>query len=215
MAGPEGTTVHVVDDDAAFRESTSLLLKTVGLSPVCYSTAVEFLERFDNSKRGCAIIDIRMPIMSGLQLQQELNALKCTLPIVIVTAYANVNSAVRAMSLGATDLIEKPFSSQQLLDAVHHAIGEDIAQRKLQAATASFNERLRKLTAREQEVLRLVCDGMSSREIGLQLGVSFKTIQAHRGKIMSKMGASSLPHLVRMCFSQRFPNNLSRQDESQ
>ncbi len=190
--------VHAVDDDPAFLQSVEFLVKSVSLGIETYSSATEFLERFNTDGVGCVIIDVRMPIVSGLELQDRIRRIDPEFPIIILTAYADVSLAVRAMKSGAFDFLEKPVSDQILLDTVHHAIQTDDKRRRDNADAQRTIERFQRLTSREMEVLELVVEGLSSKEIAEQLTVSFKTVEAHRSKIMKKTEAASLPHLIRM-----------------
>lgn len=194
----DDAVVHVVDDDAAFRESVEFLVKTVSLEVKSYSSASEFIEQFDAKASGCIIVDVRMPIISGLELQDRIRRIDPETPVIFLTAYADVALAVRAMKSGAFDFLEKPVGDQVLLDAIHLAIQQDQTRRQSTADSHDIIERFRRLTSREMEVLELVVEGLSSKEIATQLHVSFKTVEAHRSKIMKKTEATSLPHLVRM-----------------
>lgn len=202
--GPKNElSVYVVEDDAALRKSLCWLVESVGLRVKPFASAQQFLEFYRPGLSGCLILDVRMPGMSGLELQQRLKEQKCHLPIIIITGYADVPMAVRAMKAGAIDFIEKPVSDQTLLDRVQQAIAEEAETSVSRADQIQFNSRLELLTGREKEVMHKVIAGMSSREIGLELGVSFKTVEAHRAKIMKKMQASSVPQLVRMYLSSK------------
>lgn len=193
-----GAMVHVVDDDAAFRQSIEYLVNTVNLAVRSYASASEFIEKYDPDSIGCVIVDVRMPIISGLELQERIRRIDPQIPVIILTAYADVSLAVRAMKNGAIDFLEKPVGDQMLLDTIHHAIQHDERRRKSSANMQRTTERFQRLTSREMEVLELVVEGLSSKEIADQLDVSFKTVEAHRSKIMKKTEATSLPHLIRM-----------------
>lgn len=194
----DDAVVHVVDDDPAIRESIKYLVETVHLTVRTFGSAQEFLDSFDRATFGCVIADVRMPNLSGLDLQDRLLEERITIPVIVLTAYADVAMAVRAMKGGAVDFIEKPVSDQRLLDVVHHAIETDRKLRQSISVSQEVAARFQRLTAREQEVLVQVVEGLSSKEIADQLGVSFKTVEAHRSKIMKKTEAKSLPHLIRM-----------------
>ncbi len=191
-------TVHVVDSDAASRQSISDLVSTVGLSVKTHSSAVSFMETCDFATVGCVITEVRMPKLSGLELQKRIKRVAAEIPVIILTAYANVELTVRAFKNGAVDFLEKPIGEQVLLDAVNNAIKKCNSRRKSSADTRRKLQCFEQLTSRETQVLDLVVEGMSSKKIGAKLGVSFKTVEAHRSKIMKKTSASSLPHLIRM-----------------
>ena len=191
-------TVHIVDDDPAIRKSLRWLIESIGLPGKLHPSAQAFLEAYDASVPGCVVLDVRMPGMSGLDLQERLRELGHQIPVIIVTGYGDVPMAVRAMKAGAIDFIEKPVSDQILLDHIQRAIAADVDNHQRQALSAEVLHRVQKLTRRERQVMHLVIAGKSSREIAEELGVSFKTVEAHRAKIMKKMEARSVPHLIRM-----------------
>lgn len=197
-------TVFVVDDDAALRKSLCWLIESINLKVKTFSSARAFLDSYDPQTPGCLVLDVRMPGMSGLELQAKLSTDGVAIPIIVITGYGDVPMAVRAMRAGAVDFIEKPVSDQVLLDRIQQAIAEDSKRRAARHEQSEFHERLELLTPREREVLRMVVAGLSSREIGEQLDVSFKTIEAHRAKIMKKMEATGVPHLVRMAIQAGF-----------
>jgi two-component system, LuxR family, response regulator FixJ len=194
----EEPTVFVVDDDKAMRKSLRWLIESVNLQVETFESAQEFLEKLDSDRPGCIVLDVRMPGMSGLDLQDYLRENGVDIPIIIITAYGDVPMAVRAIKAGALDFIEKPVCDQVLLDHIHDAIELDQKRRQTKAENQEVAERLETLTKREAEVMNLVVAGMSSKEIAADLGVSFKTIEAHRAKIMKKMDAKSVPHLIHM-----------------
>lgn len=191
-------TVFVVDDDPAVRKSLCWLMESVGLRVETFASAQEFLAAHDPDQPGCVVLDVRMPGMSGLDLQEQLRERGCRAPIIVMTAYGDVPMAVRAMKSGAVHFFEKPVSEQVLLDFIQRAIADDLSRRASEEQEREIEHRFARLTKRESEVLRMVVDGFSSKEVGARLGVSFKTIEAHRAKIMRKMEADSVPHLIRM-----------------
>lgn len=195
-------TVFIVDDDPAIRKSLTWLVESVDLTAEAYESAAAFLEAFGDDRPGCIVCDIRMPGMSGLDLQERLRANGSNIPIIILTGYGDVATAVRAMKAGATDFLEKPVGEQVLIEQIQRAISRDAALRAGRGEQQMLGERLRRLTRREQEVMTLVIEGYSSRQIAAQLGVSFKTVEAHRAKVMRKMQAKSVPHLIRMSLRQ-------------
>lgn len=191
-------TVFVVDDDRAMRKSLRWLIESVNLRVETFESATDFLEKFNNDRPGCVVLDVRMPGMSGLDLQDHLRSHNVDIPIIIITAFGDVPMAVRAIKAGALDFIEKPVCDQVLLDHIHDAIELDQRQRQTRTENREVAERLKTLTKREAEVMGYVVAGMSSKRIADELGVSFKTIEAHRAKIMKKMNAESVPHLIHM-----------------
>jgi two-component system response regulator FixJ len=190
-------TVFIVDDELPVRKSLRWLIESVGLKAQAFESAAEFLSSFDPQRPGCLVLDIRMPGMSGLDLQERLLERGSKLPVIFVTAHADVPSAVRSMKHGAVNLFEKPVSEQLLLDQIQQCLQQDREQREAAALLAVMSARYNSLTAREAEVLDHVAGGYSSREIGDLLDVSYKTVEAHRAKIMKKMQADSVPDLIR------------------
>ena len=197
MPQPE-PTVFVVDDDRAMRESLSWLLDSVGLRVRSYATAADFLAEHDPAQPGCLVLDVRMPGMSGLDLQAELARRGVELPTIVITGHAEVSMAVRAVKAGALDFIEKPFSDQLLLDRVRQALEIDLEVREVRRRREDALRRLATLTAREREVLNLVVAGKQNKEIASELGVSPKTVEVHRAHVMSKMCVDSLAELIRI-----------------
>ncbi len=191
-------TVFVVDDDPAVRRSSRTLFETAGLRTEVFATAQEFLETYDASRPGCLVLDVRMPHMSGLELQDVLLARGAILPIIIITGHGEIPTAVRAMKAGAVDLFEKPFSSQALLERVRAAIGRDARTRDARARHDEIRDRVNQLTNRQREVFDAVLAGKSNRRIAAELGVSTKAVESHRAKLMAAMRADSVVHLARM-----------------
>jgi len=191
-------TVFVVDDDEAVRTSLRLLLKSVGLPVETCASAQEFLDRFDADRPGCLVLDIRMPGMSGLELQERLNAMHAMIPVVFITGHGDVPMAVEAMQHGAVDFIQKPFRDQDLLDRINQALEKDRENRAGLHARDTIRARIAELTPREREVLDLVTAGKANKVIAGDLNVSQRTVEIHRARVMEKMEASSLAHLVRM-----------------
>jgi RNA polymerase sigma factor (sigma-70 family) len=191
-------TVFVVDDDAALRESLRWLIESVGLRVATYDSAQSFLAEYDPARPGCLVLDIRMPGQSGLELQEKLRERGSDIPIIVITAYAEVPMAVRAFKAGAVDFIEKPFSDQVLLDRIQQAVEKDRQRRHEMEKREKLLVRVDRLTPREREVLQLIVAGKPSKVIAADLGVSQKTIEVHRSRIMAKMEANSLASLVRI-----------------
>ncbi len=190
-------TVFVVDDDAQVRESLCWLINSVGLEVESYASAREFLDRYDREEPGCLILDLRMPGMGGLQLQQQLTAQGVIIPIIMISAYGDVPAAVQAMKAGAVDFIEKPFTDQLLLERVHQAIERDAQYRRQRRQRADFDARFALLTPRQREVLEMVVAGSATKQIAFQLGISPRTVEVHRSHIMETMQADSVADLVR------------------
>ena len=194
----EKSTVFIVDDDEAVRDSLSWLMQSVGLNTETFHSADAFLQGFGEDRPGCLLLDIRMPGMSGLELQNVLRERGFRLPLVVISGHADVPMAVRALKAGAFDFVEKPFNDQLLLDTVQRAIEQDREQRQSLAQIDEWRARLDTLTPREHEVLELVVAGASNKQISSELGVSLKTVEAHRARVMDKLQADSLSQLVRM-----------------
>lgn len=194
-------TVFIVDDEAEVRDALKLLMDSVGLAAETFASAQEYLDQFDAHRFGCLVLDIRMPGMSGLELQERLFKEPLHPPMVIITGHGDVPMAVRALQAGAVDFIEKPFRDQVLLDSVHRAITRDAEQRGEASRLADIEARLQRLTPREREVLDLIMTGMRNKVIAVELGVSQSTVEAHRSKVMEKMEAKTLSDLMRMMLS--------------
>jgi two-component system response regulator FixJ len=199
MAEP---TVFVIDDEPAIRDSLAMLLRSVGLASRTFPSAPAFLEAFDGGTPGCAIADVRMPGMSGLELQEALRARGARLPVIIITGHGDIAMAVRAMKAGAADFIEKPFNEQVLLDAVHRALAQGRADAPAAGANRTEIEtRVATLTPREREVMLLIAEGRPNKVVATRLGLSTRTVEVHRAKVMEKMSARSLAELVRMAIA--------------
>ena len=190
--------VYVVDDDEAVRDSLKLLLESAELVCETFASAGEFLEGHDPGQHACLVADIRMPGMSGLELQDELNRRASTIPILFITGHGDVPMAVDAMKSGALDFIQKPFRDEDLLNRIHEALQQDATHRESNRAIAEIRDRRSRLTARETEVMERVVKGHANKVIAFDLGVSQRTIEIHRARVMQKMGARSLAELVRM-----------------
>jgi FixJ family two-component response regulator len=190
--------VHVVDDDPEVRRSLQLLMESVSLEVECYGSAAEFLGAYDPSRPGCLILDVRMPGMSGLELQDQLVRANSSLPIIMITAYGEVSLAVRAMRTGAIDFVEKPFSRQELLDRVHAAIETSVQEQQKKRSQAEIADRLAKLTERERQVMDLMVAGHQTKDIATRLGISPKTVDNHRSRVFDKTGAEGVAELVWM-----------------
>jgi two-component system response regulator FixJ len=190
--------VFIVDDDEAVRNSLRLLLKSVGLTASALSTGREFLETYKPAQPGCLVLDVRMPGMSGLELQEQLNHQGAVIPVIFITGHGDIPMAVEAMQAGAFDFLQKPFRDQHLIDCIQRALAKDRATRAELKERSAIRERLESLTPREREILTLVTSGKPNKIMAAELGVSQRTVEIHRARVMEKMGATSLAQLVRM-----------------
>jgi len=197
-ASSQNSTVYIVDDDQAIRHAMELLMRSVGLDYQIFHSADDFLSGYSNDRAGCLVLDIRMPGMGGLELQEKLNDMGSTLPIIFITGHGDVPMAVEAMQKGAVDFIQKPFRDQELLDRIGEALKTDQERRSEREEKAEVLERIGKLTNRERQVLDLVVTGKPNKVIAYELGVSQRTVEIHRARVMEKMQAKSLADLVRM-----------------
>ena len=200
MSTQDVPTVFIVDDDIDVRESLQELLESVGLHSKSFGTAQAFLSRprSDDDGPSCLILDVRLPGISGLDLQHELKKGKVSIPIIFLTAYADVPMSVRAMKSGAVEFLTKPFRQQDLLDAVQRSLTRDRIVREKQRDTAELRQRYNTLSVREREVMNLVVSGLLNKQVAAELEASEATIKMHRSQVMKKMLAKSLPELVRM-----------------
>jgi FixJ family two-component response regulator len=194
-------TVFVVDDDQAMRNSLKWLIESVSMEVETFESADAFINSYYPGRSGCLLLDVRMPGMSGLELQEYLRANQIAIPVIIITGHGDVPMAVRAMKSGAIDFIEKPFNDELLLESIRHALALDVKQRDMQKQRAEIATRLARLTPREHEVMVMVTNGRANKEIAGNLGVSAKTVEAHRARVMEKMEANSLAELVRMAIN--------------
>lgn len=193
--------VYVVDDEPSLRDSVAMLLRSIGLSSKTFASAEEFLAGFSPGVPGCLVVDVRMPGMSGLELQEHLSVKRVSLPVIIMTGHGDIAMAVRAMKAGASDFLEKPFNDQLFVESVQRALrqpaGKAISDADAEAIRASIAE----LTVREHEVMQLLVEGRANKVIAAKLGVSIRTVETHRAKVMEKTAARSLAELVRMAIA--------------
>ncbi|MEQ1739375.1 MAG: response regulator transcription factor [Methyloglobulus sp.] len=190
------TLVYLVDDDFSIRDSLSLLIETTGQAVRCFESADAFLNNFDADQAGCLILDVRMPSMTGLELQEELARRDFAIPIIFISGHADVPDSSKAFRAGAIDYMEKPFDSDTLLTRMQEAIQKDLDTRVYNAEKRKFKKLLSQLTPREHEVLILVVKGHSNKEVAKHLNISPRTIDVHRAKIMGKMEAEDLSELT-------------------
>ena len=194
----ERAVAFVIDDDPSMRRSLDTLLRSVGLDVHVFPSAQEFMRAERPDAPGCLVLDVRLPGMSGLAFQQELVKAGIALPVIFLTGHGDVPMTVRAMKAGAAEFLTKPFDEQVLLDAIHAAIERDRARRRDAASLTEVKARYRALTEREREVMKLVVEGRVNKQIAAELGLSLVTVKVHRGQVMRKMRAKSVPELVRM-----------------
>lgn len=193
----DNAVAFIVDDIAVNRELLESLVASVGIEAASFASAREFLDGFDRDRIGCILLDVRMPNMSGLELQKELARQRVDLPVIIVTAHSDVHMAIQAMKAGAFDFMEKPFNNQQVLDLVQRGIEVSRSQRTAAAELNQIRSRHEQLTERELDVLNLIMNGQMNKQIAHELGISQRTIEVHRANVMEKMGAKSLADLVK------------------
>jgi len=191
-------TIYIVDDDDSMRQAIALLLRTVGYTPVAFARPSDFLDKYDPEQHACLVLDIRMPQMSGLEVQQQLNRRGAMLPVIFITGHGDIPMAVQAMKDGAFDFLTKPFRDQDLLDRINGALKQDAENRTAIERLADLRRRTESLTPREREVFGLIVDGKANKVIAIDLGLSERTVEIHRANVMEKMGARSVAHLVRM-----------------
>lgn len=194
-------TVFIVDDDDEVRNALRRLMVSIGLNVMVYASANEYLEQFNPEIPGCILLDVRMPGMSGLALQEHLQTFPLSPPVIIITGHGDVPMAVQAIQNGAIDFIQKPFNDQLLLESIHKAIEIDASQRGRALRKAEIQERVDLLTDRETQVMEQVVSGKRNKVIAFDLGITQSTVEAHRAKVMEKMQARTLSDLMRMLLS--------------
>jgi FixJ family two-component response regulator len=191
-------TVYVVDDDDGMRRALTSLMTTVGYTAVPFARPTEFLAAYDPDLPSCVVLDVRMPEMSGLEVQQQLNRSGAMLPVILITGHGDIPMAVQAMKDGAFDFLQKPFRDQDLLDRINAALKQDAENREAVNRHADLKRRMESLTPREREVMAMVVDGRANKVIAIDLGLSERTVEIHRANVMDKMAARSVAHLVKM-----------------
>jgi len=190
-------TVYIVDDDEGVREGFGLLMETVGQSHEVYSSAIEFLEAYHPDMKGCLVLDIRMPRMSGLELQEKLKEKESLLPIIFITGHGDIPMAVDAMRRGALDFIRKPFREQNVLDRINEALDIEAGKRQMLDDHQQVRARIESLSDRERQVFDLVANGEMNKAIAMDLGISERTVEVHRAQVMKKLVVRTLAQLVR------------------
>ncbi len=194
-------TVHIVDDDDAIRSSLRLLIKTSGLTPETYSSAEELISKADLSQHGCLVVDVRMPGMSGLELQQYLNNNQLKVPLIIITGHGDIEMAVQAMKSGAHDFLEKPVDDDRLVARIKECMELDTESRNHDQEMAHATELLDRLSSREKEIMEMLIQGKLNKVIAADLDISVRTVEAHRANLMHKMEARSLSDIVRIALA--------------
>lgn len=197
------STVFIVDDEEAVGDSIGILLRTVGLKTRIYQDPRRFLDEYQSGQAGCLLLDVRMPRMSGMEVQEELNRRRITLPVIFISGHGDVPMAVEAMRAGALDFIQKPFNDNELIRRVQSALAEDARQREQLQHREEIAAHWAELTAREREVAQRIADGQANKVIAGELGISERTVELHRAHVMQKMGARSLAQLVRMMLAMK------------
>lgn len=197
--------IYLVDDDEALRDSLAWLLESQGFKVAAFASAEDFLKAWRPEFNGCLLLDVRMPGMSGLELQEKLAELHFSIPVIFITGHGDVPMAVQAVKHGAADFLEKPFNDKELLQIVQRCLEQDRQQRARQQQVDSTQSRLASLTPREREVMELVVAGKLNKLIADQLNISIKTVEAHRANIMEKLGANTVADLLKITLGQNAP----------
>jgi len=197
-AKPQKPAVYVLDDDDGMRKALAALIGTIGYEAIEFARPTEFLRDFDPARPACLLLDVRMPEMSGLDVQRELNRRGAMVPVLLITGHGDVPMAVQAMKNGAFEFLQKPFRDQELVDGINRALKKDAENRQMLERHAEVQRRVASLTPREREVMQLVVDGRANKVIAIDLGLSERTVEIHRANVMEKMQAQSVAHLVKM-----------------
>jgi FixJ family two-component response regulator len=202
--------VFIVDDDSGVRSSIRVLMKSIGLAATPFASAREFLEAYNPHQPGCLVLDIRMPGMSGLELQEALNDKGAVIPVIFITGHGDIPMAVEAMRQGAFDFLQKPFRDQDLIDRIQKALDQDKETRESLKEHSRIRARIASLTPREKEVLDLLTTGKANKSMAQDLGLSQRTVEIHRAHVMEKMGAKSVAQLVRMVMDLEYRGNATQ-----
>ena len=190
--------VRVIDDDDAMRRSWAFLIEGEGWAVVTYSDALDFIASNDFKRPGCLVLDVRMPRMSGLELQDKMQELGIDLPIIFISGHGDIDMAVRTLKQGATDFLQKPVDDQRLLTAIGNAVMKNLNHRRTEMELSDFRKSLEQLTQREREVIRMVAQGMSNKQVAENLGISEKTVQVHRGSAYRKLDLHNAAEIARL-----------------
>jgi two-component system response regulator FixJ len=191
-------TIYIIDDDEGIRDGLEMLLDSIGLHSHSFDSGTAFIKAYNEKMSGCIVLDIRMPKMSGLELQRKLKDLKCLLPIIFITGHGDIPMAVEAMRLGAIDFIRKPFNEQELIDRINEALKFDDKQHEKTQNKLNDESNLESLSHRERQVFELVADGAMNKMIAADLGISERTVEVHRSHVMEKLNVRTLAQLVRI-----------------
>ena len=194
----QNITIHIVDDDSSMLEYLSALVTTLNYKSKTYSSADDFLKTYKDDGVGCLILDLRLPGISGIELQQQLAGNNIDLPVIMISGFGDISTAVNAMKAGVLDFLEKPFKGQELLDRIHSAVNKHRIDRIKNTTQSKTLGLIKSLTKREKEVMGLVVKGKANKDIAKQLGISIKTVEVHRANVMEKMAVCSVAELVRM-----------------
>lgn len=194
----QNVTIHIIDDDPCMLKYLSELVTTINYKSKTYNNANDFLSAYNDDGLGCLILDLRLPGISGFELQQQLAANNIDLPVIMISGFGNISIAVKAIKAGVLDFLEKPFRGQELLDLINNAVSKHKIDRMKNNAQNKTLERINSLTKREKEVMELVVTGKLNRDIAKQLEISIKTVEVHRANVMDKMAVTSIADLVRM-----------------
>jgi FixJ family two-component response regulator len=198
MTNDAQQTVYVIDDDEAVRDALGMLIRSIGLEVVTYASAIAFLEDYDENNLGCLVLDIRMPLMSGLELQDELISRHSTLPIIFISGHGDIPMAVKAVKKGAMDFVSKPFHDQDLLDGIQRALRKNLDIHEKNSNRKQIAKRRATLTPRETQILARMIEGLANKVMAIELEISQRTVEVHRASVMEKMQAKSLAQLVKM-----------------
>lgn len=210
----EHAIVHIIDDDQELATSIAQVVRLVKLEAITYSSAAEFLEKYQGGMAGCLVTDIRMPGMSGPELQEKLEAAGDPIPVIVISGCADVATAVRAMKAGARDIFEKGGSMQVLIEAIQKAVKEDLERRALEGQSAAIRQRFEGLSPREREVFFNIVEGKTNKAVAQLLGISSNTVEIHRARVMEKMGAENLANLVKSSIYAGLDKKKSQLDKS-